>query len=183
MSVIATIRRPLLLQQPGNMNTQKPPIGDGSNAFVQYDLVQITSGVLLLVPNTTSTASTKLVWGQTQDSSHLSTDVPPVAFFGENHYCIDVTDQIIEMNITNSSGGVGDSVTNNGAAGPQLSSITIGASYGIRTDATNFVGVQMVDISNTTNTLVQVVGISPNQLLTDYNGRVLVKIPKAQIQG
>lgn len=180
---LAKIRRPVLVQQNGNLNTQRPPVGDGSNAFVAADLVQLISGALQLVPNTTSTAATQLVWGQTPDSSHLSTDIPPTAFFGENHYCFDLTDGIIEMNITNSSGGVGDATTNNGAAGPQLSAVTIGASYGIRTDATSYVGVQMVDVINTTNVLVQVVGIAPNQSLADYNGRVLVKIPKAKLQG
>lgn len=183
MSVIASIKRPVLLQQTGNMNLQRPPVGDGSNAFKAGDLVQIVSGVLQLVPNTSGTASTKLVWGQTPDASHLSTDIPPVAFFGENHYCFDISEGIIEMNITNTSGGVGDSVTNNGAAGPQLSAVTIGASYAIKTDCTNFVGVQMLNISDTTNTVVTVIALSPNQSLTDYNGRVLVKVPKAQIQG
>lgn len=165
------------------MHTQRPPIGDGGNSFKAGDLVQIASGVLQLVPTTTATASTQLVWGTTPDDSKASTDVPPVAFFGETHYCFDVTDAIIEMNITNASGGVGDATTNNGAAGPQLSAVTIGAVYGIRTDATNYSGVQMLDTGNTTNTLVQVIAIAPNQSTTDYNGRVLVKIPKAKIQG
>lgn len=178
------IRRPLLLQQNGNMHLQKPPISDGANAFSAGDLVQISAaGALQLVPNTTATALTKLVWGQTPDASHASTDTPPTAFFGENHYCFSVEDAIIEMNITNTAGGVGDASVNNGAAGPQLSAVTLGASYGIRTDAATYVGVQMVDISNTTNTLVQVVGLSPNQTTADYNGRVLVKIPRAQLQG
>lgn len=181
--MIAKIRRPVLVQQYGNMNTQRPPVGDGANAFKASDLVQISAGALQLVPNTTATASTQLVWGQTPDDSKLATDIPPQAFFGENHYCFDLTDGIIEMNITNASGGVGDATTNNGAAGPQLSAVVIGASYGIRTDAANNVGVQMVDVSNTTNTLVQVVGIAPNQSLADFNGRVLVKIPKAKLQG
>lgn len=179
----AKIRRPTLLQQHGNLHTQRPPIPDSSNTFVGGDLVQISSGALLLVPTTSGTASTQLVWGQTPDDSKTATQIPPEAFFGQNHYCFDVTDAIIEMNITNSSGGVGDATTNNGAAGPQLSAVTIGASYGIRTDAASYVGVQMVDVSNTTNTLVTVVGIAPNQSLADYNGRVLVKIPKAKIQG
>jgi hypothetical protein len=181
--MIAKIRRPHTVQTNGNLFIQRPPISDSTNTFVAGDLVQISAGVLQLVPNTTSTASTQLVWGQTPDGSHTSTDIPPTTLFGENHYCFDVTDVTIAMNITNSSGGVGDATTNNGAAGPQLSAVTIGASYGIRTDATNYVGVQMLDVSNTTNTLVQVVGIAPNQSLSDYNGRVIVKIPKAKIQG
>lgn len=177
------VRRPVLLSQQGNLHTQRPPVGDGANTFYKGDLVQVSSGSLLLVPNTSATASTQLVWGVTPDDSKTSTQKPPDAFFGENHYCFDVTDAIIEMNITNTAGGVGDATTNNGAAGPQLSAVTIGASYGIKTDATNYVGIQMVNISETTNTLVQVVGLAPNQATADYNGRVLVKIPKAKIQG
>lgn len=181
---LAKIRRPLLLQQQGNMNVQRAPIADGANTFVAGDLVQINaSGQLQLVPNTSATALTKLVWGQTPDSSKLATDIPPVAFFGENHYCFDPTDAIFEMNITNTAGGVGDATTNNGAAGPQLSAVLIGASYAIKTDCTNYVGVQMVNISDVTNTVVTVVGLAPNQTTADYNGRVLVKIPKSQIQG
>jgi len=178
------IRRPLLLQQSGNMHVQKPPISDGANAFVQGDLVQLSAaGTLQLVPTTTATALTKLVWGQTPDNSKVAADVPPVAFFGENHYCFSVEDAIIEMNITNAAGGVGDATVNNGAAGPQLSAVTLGASYGILTTAATYVGVQMVDVSNVTNTLVQVVALGPNQTVADYNGRVLVKIPRAQLQG
>jgi hypothetical protein len=182
MAIVA-IRRPVLLQQNGNMHIQRPPIGDGANSFKAGDLVQVISGALQLVPTTSGTASTKLVWGQTPDDSKVSTQKAPDAFFGENHYCFDVTDATIEVNITNSSGGVGDSTTNNGAAGPQLSAITIGAAYAIKADCTNYVGVQMLNVSDTTNTVLTVVGISPNQSLSDYNGRVLCKIPKAQIQG
>lgn len=165
------------------MHIQRNPVPDGANAFRAGDLVQISAGVLLLVPNTTATATTQLVWGQTPDDSKLATDVPPVAFFGENHYCFSVEDATIEMNITNAAGGVGDATVNNGAAGPQLSAVTLGAVYGIRTDAATYVGVQMVDVGNTTNTLVQVIGISPNQTTADYNGRVLVRIPRAKLQG
>lgn len=181
--MIAKIRRPYLIQQYGNMNTQRQPVPDGSNAFTAGDLVQVSSGNLQVVPATSATATTQLVWGQTPDNSHLATDIPPAVFFGENHYCFDLTDAIIEMNITNGSAGVGDATTNNGAAGPQLSALVIGASYGIRLDAVNYVGVQMVDTAATTNTLVTCVGIAPNQSLADYNGRGLFKIPKAKIQG
>lgn len=165
------------------MHVQKPPVSDGSNSFTAGDLVQVSAGLLQVVPATSGTASTKLVWGQTPDSSKLSTDIPPVSFFGENHYCFDLSDAIIEMNITNTAAGVGDATTNNGAAGPQLSALVIGASYGIRLDAVNYVGIQMVNVNETTNTLVQCVGIAPNQSLSDYNGRALFKIPKAQLQG
>ena len=182
---VAKIRRPVLLQQSGNLNIQRPPIADGANVFVAGDLVQINaSGQLQLVPNTSNgTALTKLVWGQTPDGSKLATDIPPVAFFGENHYCFDPTDAIFEMNITNTAGGVGDAVTNNGNAGPALSAVLIGASYAIKTDCANFVGVQMINISDTTNTMMTIIGIAPNQTTADFNGRVLAKIPKNQIQG
>jgi hypothetical protein len=188
--MIAKIRRPMLVQQYGNMNTQRAPVGDGSNTFVAGDLVQLAAGVLLLVPDTTAVATTQLVWGQTPDNSKLATDIPPVAFYGENHYCFDLTDAIVEMNITNggtvagkTAAGVGDATTNNGTVGPQLSAVTIGAKYGIRSDAVNYVGVQMLWVTETANGWVTVVGIAPNQSLADYNGRVLVKFPKANIQG
>lgn len=185
------IRRPLLLQQSGNMHLQKPPIPDGANSFKAGDLVQLTgSGQLQLVPDSTATAGTRLFWGQTPDDSKAATDVPPVAFFGENHYCFSLEDAIIEMNITNggtvaakTAAGVGDATVNNGTVGPQLSAVTLGASYAIRSDAVGYVGVQMVWVTETANPAVQVVGIAPNQTTADYNGRVLVKIPRAQLQG
>lgn len=187
------IRRPLLLQQNGNMHLQKPPIADDATSLFQGgDLVFIGPGLagvpaagrLGLVPTTTAVpAESQVVWGISPDGSKTATQVPPEAFFGENHYCFSVEDAIIEMNITNAAGGVGDATVNNGAVGPQLSAVTLGAFYGIRTNAVNYVGVQMVDVSNTTNTLVQVVGIAPNQTTVDYNGRVLVKIPRAKLQG
>jgi hypothetical protein len=182
MAAIA-IRRPALLQQFGNMRRQRPPVGDGANSFKQYDLVQLSSGVLQLVPTTTATASTQLVWGQTPDDSKAAGLVPPAAFFGENHYCFDIHEATIEMNLVNgANGGVGDATNNNGNAGVTLASYTIGAAYGIFTTATNYVGVQMVDTNNTTNTLVVAVGISPNQTTSDNNPRVLVKIPQAKVQ-
>lgn len=175
--MIAVIRRPNIVQVAGNMARQRPPIGDGGNAFYAGDLVYIASGVLALVPT-----DGVLVWGQTKDDSHTSTQKPPDAFFGENHYCESVEECTIEMNITNDAGGVGDATTNNGAAGPQLSAAAIGTAYGIHAGATDYVGVQMVNVEELTATLVTVVGYAPNQSLTDYNGRVLVRPIASKIQ-
>lgn len=177
------IRRPIALATHGNMHIQKPPIGDGGNSFKQGDLVQVASGALQLVPNTSATATTQLVWGQTPDDSKAPGVRAPEAFFGENHYCFDLSDVIIEMSVTNAAGNVGDATNNNGGAGPTLVSVTIGASYGIKVDATNYAGVQMVNVSETTNTLVQVIGVAANQATADNNPRVYVKIPKAKLQG
>ena len=180
------IRRPQLLSQAGNMHAQKPPVPDGSNSFSAFDLVQVNaSGQLQIVPNTSATALTKLVWGMTPDSSKAPTDVPPTAFFGENHYCFDLTDAVIEMNLTNAAGGVGDASVNNGNAGPTMltAGFVIGGFYGLKNDATNYSGVQMVNVAETTNTVVQVIGVAPNQTTADFNPRVLCKIPKAQLQG
>lgn len=171
------VRRPTLLQQFGNMRRQKPPVTDGANSFKAGDIVQISAGALQLVPT-----NGVLAWGQTPDDSKAAGLKPPEAFFGENHYCFDLHEAIIEMNITNTAGGVGDSVVNNGAAGPTLSSVVIGAVHPIKTDCANFVGVQLVNTSVNTTPLVTVVGIAPNQTTADNNPRVLFRIPQNLLQ-
>lgn len=172
------------------MFVQKPPIADGGNSFRQWALVQIAAGVLVAVPSTTAglNHASQYVWGQTPDESKAAGLKPPDAFFGENHYCFDLADAEIEMNITNAAGGVGDAVTNNGAAGPQLSAVTIGAAYGLMlgdlaSAGVNYPGVHFVDLSKTVNdgtagnnTVVRVTAIVEGQSLTDYNGRVRVRI-------
>jgi hypothetical protein len=183
---------PAAIRTNQNMFVQKPPVGDGGNSFKAGALVQIAAGVLVAVPSTTAglNHASQYVYGQTPDDSKAAGLKPPDAFFGENHYCFDIAPGEIEMNITNAAGGVGDAVTNNGAAGPQLSAVTIGAAYGIKFGATNYAVVHFVDLSKTVddgtagnNTVVRVVGIVEGQALTDYNGRVRVKILPRCVQG
>ncbi len=184
---IAKILMPAVLRTNQNMFVQKPPVGDGGNSFKAGALVQISGGVLVAVPTTAAglNHASQYVYGQTPDDSKAAGLKPPDAFFGENHYCFDLANAEIEMNITNAAGGVGDAVTNNGAAGPQLSAITIGAAYGIKLGGAGgtYPDVQFVnkdtivdDGTAGNNTLVRVVGIVEGQALTDYNGRVRVKI-------
>lgn len=187
--MIAKILYPAVLRKNQNMFVQKPPVGDGGNTFPAGALVQIAAGVLVAVPSTTAglNHASQYVYGQTPDASKAAGLKPPDAFFGENHYVFDISDCEIEMNITNAAGGVGDPTTNNGAAGPQLSAVTIGAAYGLKFGATNYADVHFVDLSKTVddgtagnNTVVRVVAIVEGQALTDYNGRVRVRIlPRA----
>lgn len=189
---IAKILMPAAIRQNQNMFVQKPPVGDGANSFKAGALVQIAAGVLVAVPSTTAglNHASQYIFGQTPDDSKAAGLVPPAAFFGENHYCFDLANCEIEMNITNAAGGVGDATTNNGAAGPQLSAVTIGAAYGIKFGATNFADVHFVDLSKTVddgtagnNTVVRVTAIVDGQALADFNGRVRCKILPRAVQG
>lgn len=189
---IAKVLMPASLRMNQNMFIQSPPVGDGGNSFKAGALVQIAAGVLVAVPSTTAglNHASQYVYGQTPDDSKAAGLKPPEAFFGENHYPWMLKDVELEMNITNAAGGVGDATTNNGAAGPQLSAVTIGAAYGLRFGATNFADVHFVDLSKVTddgtagnNTVVRVVAIVDGQSLADYNGRVRVRILPRCVQG
>ena len=165
------IRQPFLERKSQNLQIQKavqPDNGD-SSVFLPNSFVVLSGGLLVAV----ATAGV-LVYGWSADKSHLSTDHAPDALYGQNHWPFDPTDAQFVMNITDNSGHIGQA-----AGAPQLSVAVVGTSYGIYK---NTGGYQMVNISDTTNKLFTVMALYPNQALTDYNGRVIVKVIDTCIQ-
>lgn len=164
------IRMPFFERRKDNLHVQKAVQPNGATAFPARSFVYIASGILVPV----ATAGV-LCYGWTPDKSHATTDRPPDALFGVNHWPFDPQNALYVMNITDSSGHIGQA-----ASAPQLSAAVVGTSYGIYRNAG---GYQMLDVANTTNLFAKVVALYPNQALTDYNGLVLVEILPAVVQG
>lgn len=164
------IRMPMFERRKDNLHIQKSVQPNGATAFQRHSFVYIAAGILVPV----ATAGV-LCYGWSPDESHAATDRPPAALFGQNHWPFDPAHSQYVMNITDSSGHIGQA-----NAAPQLSAAVVGTSYGIYRDGTT--GMQMLDVANTTNLFAKVVALYPYQALTDYNGLVLVEILPAVIQ-
>lgn len=168
---------PRLVRQSGNMEIQKPPVSNGGNSFLAGSFVVISSSILAAV----ATAGV-LCYGWVPDVSHLSTDQPPVTFYGQNHYPFNPSPGAeFELNVgTLSSNAL---VVGQANSAVQQSAAVIGTSYGIaRATSGTYSGYQVLDTSNTTNLIFTVLGYPDNTLSTDYNGLVRVKLVAATIQ-
>lgn len=168
---------PRLVRQTGNMQTQKPPISDGGNSFLAGSLVVISSAVLIAV----ATAGV-LVYGWSPDESKLSTDKPPTAFFGENHYPF-LLDENAELEVNVGTVSANALVVGAANTAKQQSDAVIGTSYGIaRATSGTYSGYQVLDPTNTTQLFWVVTGFPDNTAAADYNGLVRVKILKVCLQ-
>lgn len=163
------IRMPFMERRRDNLHIQKSVQPNGATTFPANSFVKLAAGVL--VPCVTADV---VCYGWSHDQSHLATDQPPTALFGQNHWPFDLKDSQFIMNITNNAGNVGQA-----AGAPQLSAAVVGTSYGLYRDAN---GVQMLNVQDVTNLFAKVVALYPNQALTDYNGLVIVEILPAVIQ-
>ena len=156
-----------------NLHLQKGPQPNGATAFTARSFVKLASGVL-----TPFVSADTACFGQAPGPSHDSADLPPVSLHANMHWCFDPKDAIFIVNITDASGNVGQA---NGA--PQLSEVVIGTSYNLLRPTTGtYTGYQMLNVDTTAAPFFKVVGIYPNQSLSDYNGLVLVKIVESIIQ-
>lgn len=170
----APILQPELVRISGNMFQQKPVAPDSTNTFKAGTLVYLVAGVLTLIPS-----DGVLIYGQTPDISHGSTEIPPQALFGENHYVFSPLDGEIEINVGVVSAGA--LVIGSSAAKP--SDVTIGTQYGIALATSGtYAGIQFLDPTEVTALLFQVTSMVDGVLSDDYNGRVRVKIIPSKIQ-
>jgi hypothetical protein len=178
----APILQPYLVRQFGNMNVSRPPVSNANNAFPASVFVQLDgSQNLQIVPS--SYGQLELIYGWTPDKSHLSTDIPPVTLFGQNHYPFSPLDAEFEINTgTLTSTGTGDLVLGS-AASPGL--VVLGGKYGISTATTSvttpYANYQVLDPTITSYPVFEVVGFVDGVASTDWNGRVRVKVIPAQI--
>lgn len=172
------IIRPFLERRNNNAQTQKAGRGCGSNVFAGRTIVALASGVLIAV----ATGGTAVI-GWSAGPSLASTDQPPKSITpGNLVYPFDLSGEtFMVMSTTDSSVNTG--VTGTAASAPAISTIGIGTTYGIITPTTGVLaGVQMVNLSDTTNTLLTVVAIYPNQASSDLNGKVLVRVLSTRLQ-
>lgn len=170
----APILVPEMVRTSGNMFQQKPIAPDSSNTFKAGSLVYLVAGVLTLIAN-----DGVLIYGQTPDISHASTEIPPQSFFGENHYVFSPLEAEIEINV----GALSGTALVIGASAKTPGDVVIGTQYGIATPTTgDYAGIQVLDPTEVTALLFQVVANVDGVLSTDYNGRVRVKIIPSKIQ-
>lgn len=111
---------------------------------------------------------------------------PPFALFGPNHYCFDIRDRILVVNIgtaTDANLGTNVGVTyNGGGTGGVL--MFPGFKCALRVVAAGtFTGVQIANVADTTNTFFEVVACCPDTLPDNNNTRTLVKVIDANIEG
>lgn len=171
------IRRPFLERRNNNAQAQKQGRPCGANVFGPNTLVYITNAGELAAVATAGVAC----YGWSHGPSVLAGTQPPAALY-QLVYPFDLQgDALLVMSTTNAAGDAANAGT--AATAPALSTVVIGQSYGILNPTTgNNTGIQMVNLDNTTNKLVTVVDLYPNQALTDLNGLVLVKIVPTTIQ-
>lgn len=136
-------------------------------------------------------APATLVYGMSPDAAKVSTTPasllqPPNALFGLNHYCFDVRDRILEINIgtaTDANLGTNVGVTYNGG-GTGGVALEPGAKYGLRVVAAGvYTGIQILNVADTTNLVLEVVGIAPDKNPDNNSSRIMAKVIPTVIQG
>lgn len=177
------LQMPSLVRQVGNLMTQRPIASDSSNTILKNAFVTLTAGVLVAVAT-----DGVLLYGWMPDSSHLATDIPPTALFGENHWPFSPVEAEFEINVAALSANA--PVT--GASAKTIADVVLGGVYAIATATSGvYAGFQFLDPTDTTNTLFQVTAIPglTDPLMVpsfgvagDYNPRVRVKIIPSKIQ-
>lgn len=166
---------PFLERRRDNLHITKPVQPNGATQFLGHSFVKLASGVLIAVAT-----DDQICYGWCPEPSFLTTDKPPTSLYGVNHWPHEIKDCQFVLNITDTSGHVGQST-----GAPQLSAVAIGGRYGIyRATSGLYSGVQFLNVSQTTgvNQFFEVVALYPNQSVNDYNGLVLCEVVKEATQ-
>lgn len=171
------IRRPFLERRNGNLQEQKTGYTSAQNVFPANSLVYLTGAATLAAIATAGVAC----YGWSHGPNVIPGTPPPQALQQLVYPFAMTEESLLIMSTTNAAGDAGN---NAGAAtAPALSTVVIGQTYGILNPTTGpNAGIQMVNLSDTTNGLLTVVALYPNQNTGDLNGLVLVRINKTAIQ-
>lgn len=195
---IEIIRMPSIFQEGPSSNSpsvQKDPLQEAaSQAWLAGALVQRTgtgsSARIQRTPGGGASPAT-LVYGMSPDAAKGSGTAaallqPPYALFGLNHYCFDVRDRILEINIgtaTDANLGTSSGVTYNGG-GTGGVALAPGLQFGLRVVAAgSYTGYQIMNVADTTNLVFEVVGIAPDKSPDNNSSRIMVKVLPSVIQG
>lgn len=191
MAIAALIAAPYIRQEDGanEPSVQKDPQMEASSqAWIAGALVYTSGTGASVVLNELATAGT-LIYGQSPDSAVGSGDTkPPNRLFGLLHYCYDVRNRIIEINIasataTSSTIGTTSGVTWAGG-GTNGVALAVGQQYGVMNPTSGtYKGVQFLDVNNTTQKLFEIVALPPGVATTDNNPRIWVRAITTILQG
>lgn len=185
------IAQPFIREEAGGNHpcVQKDAVPEaGSSTWLVQSLVYTSGTGASTVLNKLATAGT-VIYGQSPDASKGSGALtPPTALFGLNHYCFDLRDRILEINIASATATVTTINTTSGVtwAGGGTNGVALapGQQYGVLTATSGpFLNYQFLDVNNTTQKVFEIVALAPNQATTDNNPRVWVKVIPTVLQG
>jgi hypothetical protein len=171
------IRRPFLERR--NLNAQPMKAGRACSGTWPNNTFVYLNGSGLLLPVATAGVS---LYGWSHGPSTLTTDVPPVGL-PQPGVCFpfDASGSVFVLSVTDAA--VDTATTGTPASAPALSAVTIGGQYGIIVPtAGTLTGIQMLNISDTTNKLFTVIDVYPNQASTDLNPLVLCQVISTCLQ-
>lgn len=148
-----------------------PSVTDGSNTFLAQQFVVNTSGALVKYA-----ADGALLFGLSPDKSHVVTDEPYTAPYGEIHNVRALRGARFLMNLTDASGTVGSGTTTQATA-------VVGTSYSGIYLASPYTNILAIDVSGTgSNKAFKVESLWPEDASGDFNGRVIVSVNDSFIQ-
>lgn len=174
MATQAQITMPSPFRNSENMAKQRSKQSDGGNTFIAGAFVKLATGVLA-----TLATGDVVIYGQTPDKSHLSTDRPPDALYGENHWPFDLAGVQFDINVGHANG---TDVTI-GASAKTPADVTLGSQYGILVPTTGvYAGVPFLDPTNTSTKLFRVISKVDGVAETDQNGKVRAQLIGSVIQ-
>lgn len=193
-TISAYIGMPTLWQESGfGVPVQKEPITEKSaTSWLAGSFVVRTGTGASVVLEPVISAGT-LIYGQSPDVAFMGglaltvAPTPPTALFGFNHYPFDPRDRIFSINIANASASGATIGVNTGVSylgdGTNGVALAPGDQYGIvRPTSGAYVGVQFLDVTNTTQKVFEIVGVDPRNIPGCASTRVLVKVIPTVIQ-
>lgn len=191
MAIASNINVPFIRQEDGanEPTVQKDAFPEASSQAWLAGALLYTSGTgASVVLNELATAGT-VMFGQSPDSAVGSGDTkPPSRLFGSNHYCFDIRNRILEMNIASATAGIGTIGTSSGVTwaggGTNGVALAVGQQYGVINPTSGvYKGMQMIDVNNTTQKLFEIVALPPGTPTTDNNPRIWVRAITTVLQG
>lgn len=193
--MLIPIANPLVYQTQGSnaCQIQKDPLPEKASQdwFAGSFVYRSGTGASAVIE--TCLSDSVLCYGASPDRAYGSGTAasllkPPNTLFGLNHYPFDPRDVIFSVNISNASASGANLYTTSGVtwAGGGTNGVALapGQQYGlIRPTSGTYQGIQLLDVTDTTNKFFEIVGLAPYQSVDDNNPRVLVKILPTIIQG
>lgn len=144
------------------MTRAKAPVAS-STAFVAGQFVKTPSAVTKL------SAADTTVYGWAQEDASATTATPPDVLYAGYTNVVDVRNTFFLVNITDASGTIGSGSTTQAA-------VSVGSVYNMVYGASPYTAVQMLNAATVAAPLFKVESLWPQDLTTDFNGRVLVSI-------
>lgn len=187
---IARIAAPFIVSELGvnSSAVQKAAVTEAASMAWPANSFVYTSGTGASVVLNACASDATACYGLCPDSAVGSgSSVVPNRLFGTQHYPFDCRDRVIEINAVGSSASGANIGTTNGVtwAGGGTGGVALapGQQYGLIVPTSGtYVGVNFLDVTETTAKMFEILSLAPGQATTDNNPRVWVKILEAMTQ-